>query len=149
MSDPTVGVTSHVDAQLPGVRTSVGTFPNAPCHAKSSGPIYPGQQVWPKCWPEVSGEAILKARPPLSWVFLVGLARIELATSALSVLRSNQLSYSPGNRCTTLHQGPGTAADGTHAAGAQAPTGRWTSPPRQTPRPPGPPRPPRPPRPAS
>jgi hypothetical protein len=27
---------------------------------------------------------------------LVGLARIELATSALSVLRSNRLSYSPG-----------------------------------------------------
>ena len=26
---------------------------------------------------------------------LVGLARIELATSALSVLRSNRLSYSP------------------------------------------------------
>ncbi len=34
---------------------------------------------------------------------LVGLARIELATSALSVLRSNQLSYSPANRCATLH----------------------------------------------
>src|SRR5664279_4726925 len=85
----------------------------------------------------------------LTWDFTVGLARIELATSALSVLRSNQLSYSPGNRCTTLHQGPGTAADGTHAAGAQAPTGRWTSPPRPTPRPPAPPRPPRPPRPDS
>jgi hypothetical protein len=27
--------------------------------------------------------------------FVVGLARIELATSALSVLRSNRLSYSP------------------------------------------------------
>ena len=36
----------------------------------------------------------------------MGLARIELATSALSVLRSNRLSYSPANRCTTLHQGP-------------------------------------------
>ena len=35
----------------------------------------------------------------------VGLAGIEPATSALSVLRSNQLSYSPGNRCTTLHHG--------------------------------------------
>jgi hypothetical protein len=29
---------------------------------------------------------------------MVGLARIELATSALSVLRSNRLSYSPEGR---------------------------------------------------
>ena len=33
----------------------------------------------------------------------MGLARIELATSALSVLRSNRLSYSPADRSTRLH----------------------------------------------
>jgi hypothetical protein len=32
----------------------------------------------------------------LNWDSLVGLAGIEPATSALSVLRSNRLSYSPG-----------------------------------------------------
>ena len=40
----------------------------------------------------------------------VGLTRIELVTSALSVLRSNQLSYSPANRFLTLHHG-GPGAD--------------------------------------
>ncbi len=38
--------------------------------------------------------------------FVVGLARIELATSALSVLRSNRLSYSPG-KGMRLHQTDG------------------------------------------
>ncbi len=38
----------------------------------------------------------------MNWVFGVGLARIELATSALSVLRSNRLSYSP-RRSKRLH----------------------------------------------
>ena len=83
------------------------------------------------------------ARSPKSASDLVGLARIELATSALSVLRSNQLSYSPVNRCTTLHQGPGMAEGGSHAAGLRVPVGRWVSPPRPPPRPPVPPRPPR------
>jgi hypothetical protein len=41
-------------------------------------------------------------------IFLVGLARIELATSALSVLRSNRLSYSPrgGLRLHHANVGP-------------------------------------------
>ena len=39
----------------------------------------------------------------LNWAFVVGLARIELATSALSVLRSNRLSYSPRGRLRLHH----------------------------------------------
>ena len=35
---------------------------------------------------------------------MVGVARIELATSALSVLRSNRLSYTPACSFTLLHQ---------------------------------------------
>src|SRR5664280_2667630 len=45
MPDSTVGVATHVNAQLPGVSTSVGTFANAPCHVESSGPIHPGQHL--------------------------------------------------------------------------------------------------------
>ena len=47
------------------------------------------------------------AKPALSQlsynpkVHKVGLARLELATSPLSGVRSNQLSYSPGGACTT------------------------------------------------
>jgi hypothetical protein len=37
-----------------------------------------------------------EARLPLTRGYSVGVARIELATSALSVLRSNRLSYTPG-----------------------------------------------------
>jgi hypothetical protein len=45
----------------------------------------------------------------------VGLTRIELVTSALSVLRSNQLSYSPANRLLTLHHDSPKAAVGRRA----------------------------------
>jgi hypothetical protein len=38
---------------------------------------------------------LISEKQPLTWDDAVGLARIELATSALSVLRSNRLSYSP------------------------------------------------------
>ena len=41
---------------------------------------------------------------PLTCINVVGLVRIELTTSALSVLRSNRLSYSPGGRLR-LHHG--------------------------------------------
>src|SRR5665213_3919275 len=43
--------------------------------------------------------------------YVVGLTRIELVTSALSVLRSNRLSYSPGdtNATPAIHL-PGKAA---------------------------------------
>src|ERR1035437_4392778 len=68
----------------------------------SSGPTIVGPGVGPKSTEEVA----LRVIPPLSWVFVVGLGRIELPTSALSVLRSNQLSYSPANGIVTLHQRP-------------------------------------------
>src|SRR5664280_2872537 len=66
----------------------------------------------------------------------VGLTRIELVTSALSVLRSNQLSYSPANRTLTLHH-PRTAADP-----VTRPEGRRLRTPPRSPRPPVPPPPP-------
>jgi hypothetical protein len=62
----------------------------------------------------------------------VGLARIELATSALSVLRSNRLSYSPRGRLR-LHQPRGAlspsrhlrpARGGPRTTGSQWPRGR-------------------------
>lgn len=39
-------------------------------------------------------------------MFLVGLARIELATSSLSAMRSNRLSYRPWERNITLPTSP-------------------------------------------
>src|SRR5665213_2687499 len=57
---------------------------------------------------------------PKSASHLVGLTRIELVTSALSVLRSNQLSYSPANRLLTLHHAdPGAEVEGSSEAVAK------------------------------
>ena len=39
--------------------------------------------------------AFLLARLPAVWLWLVGLGRVELPTSPLSGVRSNQLSYRP------------------------------------------------------
>ena len=61
-----------------------------------------------RCLPAISllsGE-LTSREAPLPWLVpappLVGLAGIEPATSALSVLRSNQLSYSPGEFATLV-----------------------------------------------
>ena len=43
-----------------------------------------------------------EALSQLSYVPKVGLARLELATSRLSGVRSNQLSYSPKSNCSLL-----------------------------------------------
>ena len=46
-----------------------------------------------------------EALSQLSYVPLVGLARLELATSRLSGVRSNQLSYSPKSNRVALYLG--------------------------------------------
>ena len=72
----------------------------------------------------VTHHPLLRSRSPVTvlsqirrsntgcWWLLVGLTRIELVTSALSVLRSNRLSYSPANQSTTLHHGREVAGPG-------------------------------------
>jgi len=47
------------------------------------------------CWPKYYVEGVHRFGKPSTRTFTVGLAGIEPATSALSVLRSNRLSYSP------------------------------------------------------
>ena len=56
--------------------------------------------------PPATRAAMPRATRALRNNFIVGLTRIELVTSPLSGVRSNQLSYSPGaNRTVTLPLG--------------------------------------------
>ena len=102
VSDPPSAVSPKVDAQLPSIRALVEPWSNASGHrtsARSSVPTFVGTDVGTNL-PRRGDTLEIE---PTTRAFSVGLLRLELRTSALSVLRSNQLSYSP-DETVTLHQ---------------------------------------------
>jgi hypothetical protein len=61
------------------------------------------QNSWDSCCDNGLAGSGSQWNKSVPWIFVVGLVRIELTTSALSVLRSNRLSYSPRGRLRLHH----------------------------------------------